>query len=204
MTREIFFIALVLVFIFEVANAFGQKTKPKVRKSEKTEKVQSVSAKSVAEEGEWKEVTSDYGNFKIQFPSKPKKSGGPSKYSPDKKYTEFVMATNFLKYSVSFADFNLPELSNGEITKKLYDKISTDAPSKLNATLISQGNFLVDGVVGLELILTDRSSVFVNRYIIKRKRMYQLLTTTRKELADAPNIQEYRKKFLESFQFVAK
>ena len=188
---------IVITFVFALfilfpLTAFSQKKNTTKGKSTKSPKrITTLIEVLQPEDRKWNELVSKQGNFKILFPGKPQEFIGNNNFTKENKITEYKLETRFRKYTVGFGDFNNIEFITDEQREKLYD-ITRDGLVKLQ----------IGKVFGREITYEEENYSVTNRYFFKGNTFYQLITVVRKELSKGNNIQEFGKKFLDSFQFI--
>jgi hypothetical protein len=191
---------LILILTACTSLAIGQKKSTKSKSLKKQRVTEVISP----EEGQWKEIISKEGNFKIKFPSAPENFVGNNSNAENGKYHEFKVSTKFLKYSASYADSNLAGGLNSEQLRSFYDVFQTKIAESDNRIILEATDLQTSGVLGREVKYKKSNLIIVDRYILDDRRFYQLLTTTFEEYDKGENIRNFRKRFLESFQFVNK
>jgi hypothetical protein len=193
----------VLLLILSSTAVVGQsKTVNRSPKATKKSPPKEIIALRPVEERDWKEIISVEGKFKILFPKEPEKKIIENQNTVGKILVEYQIKTSFVKYSFGYADFTW-SLTNNEELQKFYDnfmeRLVKSGPS---AVVVSKNDFYINNILGREAIIKNDDYVYMNRYILVGNRLFQLLTTTPKEIDVGQNVKEYRRKFLDSFNIV--
>ncbi len=192
-----------VLFILFPLTAFSQKKNTTKGKSTKSpRKITSVTEVLQSEDKKWNELISKQGNFKILFPGEPKYFVGNNNFTKENKFTEYKLETNFRTYSVGFGDFNNIEFITDEQREKIYDITRDGFVKNAKGTPTNDNKLQIGNVFGREITYEQENYLVTNRYFFKKNKFYQLITVVRKQLSQGTNIQEFGKKFLDSFQFV--
>lgn len=192
-----------VLFILFPSISFSQKKNTTRGKSTKSpRRITSITEVLQAEDRKWIELVSKQGNFKILFPGEPKYFVGNNKFTKENKFTEHKLETNFRTYTVGFGDFNNIESITDEQREKIYDITRDGIVKDAKGTLINDNKLQIGNVFGREITYEQENYLVTNRYFFKGNTFYQLITVVKKYLSKGTNIQEFGKKFLDSFQFV--
>ncbi len=150
----------------------------------------------------WKEFSSKDGNFKVLLPGIPTDvtaSGTPSEL----RSTQFELRTDYILYKLGFSKVPIsPKADDGSVMKAFWDKYVVNMEKTEGVKVMSQTDFQVGGVFGREVVMDNGELILVNRYIARNYYFYTLITMTYKENTKNPGIEQTRRKYLDSFEFI--
>ncbi len=162
--RSILFITL---FLACIAPCFGQRRKPRGRKTAVTPPP--ATAEEIPQA--WKEFAPPEGRFSILFPGNPVRDTS----SGNEGVHNFGLTTSMAIYGAGYADWPKSEVDEAEFTKHILDSTTSNMMGVANITLVAQTDMLLNGHPGRELRLRlPEDGIYVDRMYMVGERLYQL------------------------------
>jgi hypothetical protein len=201
--KKITSIIIFMFLIFSPLLSFSQKKITTKKQSKSVKKVRTeIVAKIQAEDGIWKDLVSAEGNFKVLFPKEPEKFVRSNNFVKNSSFIEYKLSTNFRSYSVSWGELSNAKSISNEQLYELYDKVRDGILVDAKGKLLDYNTLQIGNTVGREINYEQENYIVINRYFFNVNRLYQVVTVVEKGLNKGVNVQEYGKKFLDSFQFI--
>lgn len=161
-----------------------------------------ITAAPQVEDRVWKELISEEGNFKVLFPKEPERFVRNNNSMKEGSFIEYKLLTNSRKYSVSWGEFTNAKSVTNEQLNWLYNKTRDGIIENAKGKLLADNSLEIGSVLGREITYEQENYTVTNRYFLNDNRLYQIITVVKKELNKGVNVQEFGKKFLNSFQFI--